>query len=151
MSHKVSSSLHRLTLIGFNQRKNTWTSYYLKNFTTINFPLSRMFLLLVCYIKCSTTKNFSKWGNKGSKSNVIFSLTFFSKKDRISHSRKVQNKNFLVINKYHISINFLAQKDRIFHAQKIQNYGSLATSKRCSMLKKIPYRFCCWFFFRTEI
>ena len=53
-------------LIGFNQTKSTWTSYYLKNFTTINFPLSRIFLHLVCYIKCSTTENISKWGNKGS-------------------------------------------------------------------------------------
>ena len=75
-------------------------------------------------------QHYQKFFQMRQQSNVIFSLTFFSKKDRISHSRKVQNKNFLVINKYHISINFLAQKDRIFHAQKIQNYGSLATSKR---------------------
>ena len=61
----------RLNWIGFNQRKSTWTSYYLKAFTTINFPLSRIFLLLVCYIKCSTTNNFSQWGNKGS--NLIIS------------------------------------------------------------------------------
>ena len=69
MLQKVSSSLHRLTLIGFNQTKNTWASYYLKNVTTINFPLSRMFLLLVCCIQFNTTENLSKWGNK--VSNLI--------------------------------------------------------------------------------
>ena len=47
------------------------------------------------------------------------SQLFASKKDRVSHPRKFQNKNFSVISKYHIFINFLAQKDRIFHPQEI--------------------------------
>ena len=39
-----------------------------------------------------------------------FHQLFGWKKDPISHCRKDQNKNFSVINKYHISIKFLAQK-----------------------------------------
>ena len=37
-----------------------------------------------------------------------------SKKDRISHHRKVQNKNFSIISKYYLSINFLALKKTVF-------------------------------------
>ena len=36
------------------------------------------------------------------------------KKDRISHHQKVQNKNFSVISKYHLSINFLDEKKTVF-------------------------------------
>ena len=49
---------------------------------------------------------------------------------------------------------FWLKKDRIFHPLKIQNNGSLATSKLCSILKKISYCFCfvvVAFFLRTEI
>ena len=46
--------------------------------------------------------------------NIIFPLTFWLKKDRISHHRKVQNKNFSVTSKYHLSINFLTQKKTVF-------------------------------------
>ena len=58
-----------------------------------------------------------------------FHQLFGSKKDRISHSRKDQNKNFLLISKYHISINFLAQEYHIFHLQKIKNENFLVISK----------------------
>ena len=37
-----------------------------------------------------------------------------SKKDRIFHHRKVQNKNFPVISKHYISVNFLAQEKTVF-------------------------------------
>ena len=57
------------------------------------------------------------------------SQLFASKKDRVSHPRKFQNKNFSVISKYHIFINFLAQKYDIFHLQKIQNNTFLVISK----------------------
>ena len=40
--------------------------------------------------------------------------TLAEKKKRISHHRKVQNKNFSVTSKYHLSINVLAQKNTIF-------------------------------------
>ena len=61
--------------------------------------------------------------------NIIFPSNFWFKKGRISHHRKVQNKDFSVISKYHISINFLAQKYHIFHLQKIQNKNFLVISK----------------------
>ena len=37
-----------------------------------------------------------------------------SKKDRISHHRKVQNKNFSIISKYYLAVNVLAQKKTVF-------------------------------------
>ena len=46
--------------------------------------------------------------------NIILASTFWLKKDRISHHRKVQNMSFSVISKYHLSINFLAQKRAVF-------------------------------------
>ena len=64
-----------------------------------------------------------------------------SQKDRIFHSRKVQIKNFSVIN-IMFSSTFWLKKDHVFHPQKIQNKGPLATSKLCSMLKKMFFRFC---------
>ena len=45
--------------------------------------------------------------------NIIFPSTFCLKKDGISHLRKGQNKNFSIIDKYHISINFFAQKETV--------------------------------------
>ena len=42
------------------------------------------------------------------------SINFLPKKDRISHHRIVQNKNFSVTSKYHVSINFLTQKRTVF-------------------------------------
>ena len=42
--------------------------------------------------------------------NIIFSSIFWLKKDRISHLEKVQNKNFPLISKYHLSINFSSEK-----------------------------------------
>ena len=50
--------------------------------------------------------------------NIIFPSTFWLKKDRISHFRKDQNKNFSVISKYHLSSNFLAQKRPYFSLPK---------------------------------
>ena len=41
--------------------------------------------------------------------NIIFHYFFGSKKDSISHLRKVQNKNFSVTSKYHISINLFGK------------------------------------------
>ena len=40
--------------------------------------------------------------------NIIFHL--WLKRDRISHLRKVQNKDFSVISKYHLFINFSSPK-----------------------------------------
>ena len=48
-----------------------------------------------------------------SKYRLLHQL-FGSKKYRISHFRTVQNKNFPVTSKYHLSINFLAQKRPYF-------------------------------------
>ena len=52
------------------------------------------------------------------QASVILTSTFWLKKDRISHHRKVQNKNFWVAqnknfsvtSKYHLSFTFLSQK-----------------------------------------
>ena len=46
--------------------------------------------------------------------NKIFPSTVCPKTESISHHQKLQNKNFSVIGKYHISINFLAQKRLYF-------------------------------------
>ena len=55
---------------------------------------------------------------------------FAEKKHRISHLRKVQNKNFSVISKYHLSIKFLAKKKTVFSIhKKFQNKNFLVTSK----------------------
>ena len=47
-----------------------------------------------------------------------FHQLFGWKKDRISHHRKVQNKNFSVARKHHLSINFLTQKKTVFPITK---------------------------------
>ena len=88
-------------------------------------------------------------------SKCHLSITFLSqKKQSISHFRKVQNDNFSVISKHQTSINFFGSKIPYFLPRRIQNKGSLAASKRCSMLKKISYGFlllllffCLFFFF----
>ena len=60
------------------------------------------------------------WKAKKDQVNIIFPSTFHhqlpsfhrllgSKRDRISHYRKVHNKNISVISKYHLYINFMAQ------------------------------------------
>ena len=54
------------------------------------------------------------WKAKKDQVNIIFTAIFWLKKDRISHHRKVQNKNFSVISKYHLSINFLSQRRPYF-------------------------------------
>ena len=54
------------------------------------------------------------WKAQKDQVNIIFPSTFWLKKDRIFHHRKVQNKNFLVTSKYHISINLLTRKKTVF-------------------------------------
>ena len=54
------------------------------------------------------------WEGKKDQVNIIFPSTFWLKKDCISYQQKVQNKNFSVISKYHLSINFLAQNKTVF-------------------------------------
>ena len=66
------------------------------------------------------------WKAQKDQVNITFTSTFWLKKDRISHHRKDQNKNFLVaqhknisvISKYHLSINFLPQKRPHFLPRK---------------------------------
>ena len=55
---------------------------------------------------------------KKTKEISSFHQLFGWKKDRISHHRKVQNKNFSVTSKYHLSINFLTQKKTDFPSLK---------------------------------
>ena len=62
--------------------------------------------------------------------------------NRISHLGKVQNKNFQVITKYHLSISLLAKKT-YFHFRKVQNKNFSVISKH-----GIPSFF--FFFLRTE-
>ena len=99
----------------------------------------------------SQNRNFLVAQNKNFSviSKCHLSITFLSqKKQSISHFRKVQNDNFSVISKHQTSINFFGSKIPYFLPRKIQNKGSLAASKRCSMLKKISLVFfCCFFFF----
>ena len=54
------------------------------------------------------------WKAQKDQVNIIFSSTFWLKKERISHQQKVQNKNFSVTSKYHLSINVLAQEKTVF-------------------------------------
>ena len=52
-------------------------------------------------------------------SNYYLSINLLAqKKDRISHSRKDQNKNFSVISKYHVFITFFVQKIPRFASPK---------------------------------
>ena len=54
------------------------------------------------------------WKAKKDRGNITFPSNFWLKKDRISHHRNIQNKNFSVISKYHLSIILLAQKRPYF-------------------------------------
>ena len=55
------------------------------------------------------------------KVNIIFPSTVWLKKDYISHHRKVQNKNFSVISKYHLSSAFWLKKRPYFLSQNSSN------------------------------
>ena len=59
------------------------------------------------------------WKAQKDHVNIIFTSTFWLKKDRIFHQRKVQNKTFPVVSKNHLSINFLAQKKAVFPISKM--------------------------------
>ena len=61
----------------------------------------------------------TSWKAQKDQVNTTFASYFLAKKDRSSHLRKDQNKNFSVITKHHLSINFLAQKGPYFHLQKV--------------------------------
>ena len=72
------------------------------------------------------------------QASVILTSTFWLKKDRISHHRKVQNKNFSVAQnknfsvtiKYHLSIIFLFQKKTVFPVlENFKNKNFLVISK----------------------
>ena len=52
---------------------------------------------------------------KKTKSISSFHQPLDIKKDRISHHRKVQNKKFSVISKYHLFHQVLDSKDTLFH------------------------------------
>ena len=69
-------------------------------------------------IYCTKTPYFQSpgisWKAQKDQVIIIFYQDFGSKKDRISHLRKVPNKNFSVISKYHLSTNFLAQEKTEF-------------------------------------
>ena len=76
---------------------------------------------------------------------MIFPLTFWLKKGNISHLQKVQNKNFSVISKLHLSINFLAQNKTVFLiSEKFKTINTIFSSPfwlkkdRPSILRKVP-------------
>ena len=54
------------------------------------------------------------WKAKKDQVNIIFPSTFWLKKRLYSHHWKVQNKNFSLTSKYHLSISFLTQKKTVF-------------------------------------
>ena len=54
------------------------------------------------------------WKAPKDQADIIFTSAFCLKKDRISNHRKVQNKDFSVNSKNHLSINFLSQKRPYF-------------------------------------
>ena len=101
------------------QRKLKWPSKYhlFNSFLAVEetvFPIAKNF----------KTKIFQE------SVNAIFLLTFWFKKDLISHPRTVQNKNFSVISKYHISINFLAREKTVFFiSENVKKKNFLVTSK----------------------
>ena len=69
------------------------------------------------------------WKAQKGQVNIIFPSTFWLKKDSISYHQKVQNKNFSVTNKYHLSINFLTQKRQYFPSLKSSKEELSAISK----------------------
>ena len=54
------------------------------------------------------------WKAQKNQVNIIFPLTFWIKKDHISHLRKVQNKSCLVTSKYHFFHQILGSKKTVF-------------------------------------
>ena len=58
------------------------------------------------------------WKAPKDQTDIIFTSVFCLKKDRISHHRKVQNKDFSVNSKNHLSINFLSKKKTVFSISK---------------------------------
>ena len=88
-----------------------------------------------CYISIYCTKKpyFQSpgisWKAQKDQVIIIFYQGFGSKKDRISHLRKVQNKNFSVISKYHLSSTFWLKKDRVSHLRNVQNKNFSVISK----------------------
>ena len=72
----------------------------------------------------------SKQGTLGNQYIPSFHQLLDSKKDRISHHRKVQNKNFSVISKYHLFHQLLdSKKGHISHHRKVQNKDFSVISK----------------------
>ena len=71
-------------------------------------------------IKEHCTKNHisqvRRWNRKLKSTKQIssFHQIFGTKRDRISHLRKIQNKTFSAISKYNPSMTFLAEKDTVF-------------------------------------
>ena len=61
--------------------------------------------------------------------NIIFPSTFWKKKTIFPITKKIQNKNFLVISKYHLSSIFCLKKDGILQVGKVQNINISAISK----------------------
>ena len=59
------------------------------------------------------------WKSQKDQVNFTFTSAFWLKKDDISHHGKVQNKNFSVTSKYHLSIIFLPQEKTMFPIPKI--------------------------------
>ena len=111
---------------------NIWRnfqSYFGTIFYSIIFNTNQIILRLK---RCRSTKKLYfpgpgiSWKSQKDQVNIIFTSTFWLKKDPISHHWKVQNKNFTaaqnknvsVISKYHISINFLPQKRPYFPSAK---------------------------------
>ena len=73
-----------------------------------------------------------------------FHQLFGCQKDRISHHRKHQNKNFSVTSKYHLSTNFLTQKKAVFSITENFNTRPFQQSvniifQSTLWLKKRPY------------
>ena len=70
------------------------------------------------------------WKAQKDQVNIIFPSTFWLKKDRIFHHRKVQNKNFSVISKYHLFHQLLdSKRGRVYHHRKVQNKNFSVISK----------------------
>ena len=114
---------------------------------SLYFPLSRLLsslpsLSILCLLSLLELKTLHcaknhisqvlEYRRKLKKTTQIssFHQLFGWKKYRISHHRKVQNKNFSVTSKNHLSINFLTlKKDHISNHRKIQNKNFPVISK----------------------
>ena len=69
------------------------------------------------------------WKAQKDQVNIIFLSSLCSKKDRIFYLQKVQNENFSVISKYHLSINFLPKKRPYFSPPKSSKQYHLSISE----------------------